>query len=1287
MNTREDLYYKVMAESEPPSSKLNQNQSERILYDIDVVAVWKPDDEASLDQDSDSQVNSSFANTNGDPSYSQLPKRVFKHVRYRIARSFEGLAISTTVPPALIQARPKVTSEWLMQLSPDGKYLAVLQEHKIEIRTSESGFEKSHAIYHSKRDAFPSWRRLAWSLDSKILAATRSDGTIEIINEDGVIIFVILSTTNLNSDAESDAQAGASFFLEPVAFLSFVDPKRGSDNPFKFEGQVYQYELIVITYDSVLRSYLLNNPEATTRRSKVTATYSREGASDPGSFVFYHKFYFKQWLSTVVCGTVVTKKGLLLCLGGKPNNEDGKSSSSVACWMLLQDRPFYRKLELEGATDVTNDDILNLSQNADDTSYFSRIKNIFSIWRKVNKSFTDEIVHRMILSPNQDYLLTLDFSGSVSLWNVSVSKGVVVEQSWNQSYLNYFARGREYKELSFEEFQEKKNLEIESIGGDLPNIPGLDNGKILSIGWWSDSALVFGYQSGSVIISRLPDMVNILGDSPEVFKSCLEIVNQYNCFLVIEHEVKLIRARVHGDNIISYSRAQEDAEMEDDGFEELQSSMSRLISAIAKSLHYVTNTFLWHFENDPSTIRGKFITISKRTFRLNRISETLPQDLLYRKINALEYDDALLIAETYNLDTDIIYQALWRDAEISETAIHDYLDKIHNRQWVLYTCYERITNSPDTTRLLLSYGLNQTDILDEIFANENIDNKELIIKALREDPLELSSEVQDLLKKIQLSESHMLTCKFRHFLLKYLDRLRTFEDIIEEKIKRDIENDNINLIEENDGNSVPLVDYYSTFAEDYAVFRDVNVAAQAMEFAADEFFSGLRILFTRHSSETLPYRFTILEQIPETADPNAYESFLPSVGLTDKNELYECLWKIQPWRKTDWVENPIIKQLIFPDEPKELDLEDVPLKYVAQYPAPSPVITRWYVDRAHKIDSASGQVDKALTLIRYGIEKNVKNLETLEENLYMLSKLVYECYPISNVNGKFMLLKRFEELSEAEIVQTFLSNEDHVVDNVKEYVLPFLKLLPARRARKTLDQREEPSTENSNIQDPMDLLYNYILDMSSTNLEICCYLFNASKPTLNIEDRIITSDEDLARVILACLYGNTNMNQCDIMARVFECLPIFEMKVLEDKNFNIDIELTKASTPHEFMRIFKTKSESQLQRFNDLLEIHLNAAEVLARYNNSVPLRWFIQSTDNYTLQKQLCLQLARKASKDPENGEERFESEEDWVLLLEDMKGLQGNGRGVLGKISSEELYKDFISGLLGCGSMFIIN
>ncbi|CAB4488239.1 unnamed protein product [Rhizophagus irregularis] len=1265
-----------------------KSSSERILYDIDVVAVWKPEDE--LDQETGSQVKL-HANPY-DPSYSQIPKHVFKQVTHRLVRSLEKLAISTTVPRSLIQARLKVASDRFMQLSPNCQYLAALSDHKIEIRTSKSGFETNHAIFTSKRDrdTFPKWRRLSWSPDSKILAASRSDGTIEIIDENGNLVCVILSSTNINSDAETDAQSRSSFFLEPVAFLCFIDPKRGSNKILSFEGYIYQYELLVVTFDGILRSYLINTTETAAMDGKETlfhlrpnATYSREGPSDPGYFVYYHKFSFKQWLSTTACGAVITLNGLMLCLGGKSSFEDDDETtlSSVACWMLLPERPFYRKLELEGSNSRSIDDTSQLSQEtADYSGFFYRLINIFSTWRNTNKNFTDEIIHNMVLSPNQQHLLTLDFSGAVKLWNLSLNKGLELNRSFNQSELNFFARGKEFRDLSLEEFIDKVS-EIKNEGGDFTSIPGFDNGKVVSIGWWSNDALIFGYQYGLMIIARLPEMVNILGESPESFKSCREITSQCNnCFLVIEHEVKSVKARMINDGFVRYSREQEEGDIDDEESEEAESQLSRLISALANSLHYVTDTFLWHFENDTTESRGKIVTVSRKTYRLNRISKISPLELLNRKINALDYDDALVIAKTYDLDTDVIYQAQWQDAEVSESAIHDYLDKIHDREWVLSACIRTFSNKPDLLRLLLNYGLKDTDILDKILNNGASSNKDEIIKLLREYPFKVNSEVKEFLGKLHISEKDIIICKYRHYFFKYLDRLRTYEVIVEEKKKHDIENGSMEDFEDNDG-WVTFVDYASTFVDDYAVFRDLNIAALAMDYATEEFFKGLNVLFTHHGSETLPYRFTILEQIPETVNPDDYESFLPSVILNSNGELVERLWHEQPWREIDWVDNPILKQRILPNVSEELEVGGIKLNPV-EYPAQSTLITKWYIDRAHKIDSVSGQVDKALELIHHGIRKNVMNLGTLEENLDMLAKLVYDCYPNLDSVSKSMSLKEFEALTEAEIIRVFLqyTDEKRIVSDIKKFIIPFLRILPSRRARLNHVLKDDiidkiPISEPESK--PLDLLYNYILDISSSNLKLVCTIFEASKPSLDAQERIIVSDEDLARIALACLYGNSRTDNWQDMTRIYECLPIFDE--VSDESF--DINSLQNYTPYEFFSLFKSKNEIQLQGIIDSLELHLNAAEILTRYDNAVPLCWFLQSSNDYILQKQLCIQLARRSGSGPENDEDRFKNEDEWTLLLKEILNLHENGKGVLSKISTEEIYKIFVSSLLSYG------
>ncbi|CAG8843847.1 28325_t:CDS:1, partial [Racocetra persica] len=202
----------------------------------------------------------------------------------------------------------------------------------------------------------------------------------------------------------------------------------------------------------------------------------------------------------------------------------------------------------------------------------------------------------------------------------------------------------------------------------------------------------------------------------------------------------------------------------------------------------------------------------------------------------------------------------------------------------------------------------------------------------------------------------------------------------------------------------------------------------------------------------------------------------------------------------------------------------------------------------HKIDNSSGQVDKALSLVSYGIKKNVKNLETLEEDLHMLSQLVYECYPSSN-DKIIMTLNEFEALTEEEIIQTFLrqTDETRIVNDVKLYIIPFLKLLPERRARKA-----ELIDKNDKYLHPMDLLYKYILDLSSSHLDWCCLLFEASKPTITSEERVITSDEDLANVALSCLYGNTNTDDLNIQTRIFECLPTLDSDSSEINTIHSD---------------------------------------------------------------------------------------------------------------------------------------
>ena len=55
------------------------------------------------------------------------------------------------------------------------------------------------------------------------------------------------------------------------------------------------------------------------------------------------------------------------------------------------------------------------------------------------------------------------------------------------------------------------------------------------------------------------------------------------------------------------------------------------------------------------------------------LKSTTPQQLYTRKIESEEYGEALVLAQTYDLDCDLVYQEQWRKASVSVESIQDYL--------------------------------------------------------------------------------------------------------------------------------------------------------------------------------------------------------------------------------------------------------------------------------------------------------------------------------------------------------------------------------------------------------------------------------------------------------------------------------------------------------------------------------------------------------------------------------------------------------------------------------------
>ncbi|OUM69011.1 hypothetical protein PIROE2DRAFT_38588, partial [Piromyces sp. E2] len=627
--------------------------------------------------------------------------------------------------------------------------------------------------------------------------------------------------------------------------------------------------------------------------------------------------------------------------------------------------------------------------------------------------------------------------------------------------------------------------------------------------------------------------------------------------------------------------------------------------------------------------KKEYVTLIERQYSLFILANTLPIDVFYHRINNLDFTGALELAKRYDLDTDFVYQAQWLSNNVTEKTISEYLSKIKNNIWVIESCLDRIPLTPEDLLLLIEYGLKLTDIKNDVL----------------NDPLFKSKKIRPI-DSIKPNYNCDI-CFYRLFLLKYLDRLKTYEEIM------------------NLGHTAELKEHFSF---EFSKFRDANLVLQAMLYAVDEKFEELRILFNRHTEELLPYRMNILEYIPEAVNPNLYEFLLPEIENTPRYDISEekemesgeKKWISNPWRITpDWVESNNIKNVIQWEEDVPEDAEPFVNIRINEYPASSNTITQWYIDRAHSIEKNTGLIRNALDLIQLGINKNVPNLETIYEDLITLSSLAYDCFSIDGNNIFEIDLETLENLNEQEIVNLFMkeTNSERIVDDVRNFVLPYLERLVQRWRRKNI------------YDNPMDLLTNYLKYIAKDHIEWCCLIMEASHPVLPIEQRIIKYDLLLSHLIVDCSYLNQEEKNLQFIRRMFNCIPALDSEMFKDMNEVLQQEIEEL--------------DDTIDRFDD----HLASLELLEKYDICPPLGWFNEASGNSENQRSLLLKLTRKISTDvdlskmtlSEMNNPKNKKYQEWETLWDDILTLREYG--VLDDIPIKEIQADFISALLNGG------
>ncbi|XP_026319557.1 neuroblastoma-amplified sequence-like [Hyposmocoma kahamanoa] len=613
-------------------------------------------------------------------------------------------------------------------------------------------------------------------------------------------------------------------------------------------------------------------------------------------------------------------------------------SAGITAWRILNDDPFYKlsvvsdQLEMQLATD--------------------RFQMYIPFISSKNLAF---IVH-MVLSPDGSKLVCLHCNGDISVWRLPVLKQLYRWPLVTQPQCD---------------LDNPLVIEEKAVKKDMSSYYAAD------VNWWTNEEIILSRFSGAVTVCDIKDMINILGKKPEFFQGAPHVTCALDgTFMVLECETNVLPAK-KSNSSESMEVVQAECEVED--------SMLDLTKELIKSVLY-SITDIETFQPRP-----KRITVVSRIYRLLGVKSTTPDELFSRKIESGNYAEALALADTFNLDSDLVYQQQWRKNPVSTEAIQKYLSKVSKKIWAVHQCVDRLPETVPAAKELLHFGLQLTNerILDEI----NKDRDEDDIKDLDDITLE----------DLNAYTSELLRC--RHVMLFYKERLRLYEAIL--KCEK------------------------STYVKDeYDRLRSNSIVRSAMEIAKEGRIEALTCLWPH--IKTIPMQLAVLSKLPETINPIDYQHLLPVRQPVQWFEKKSPIKLQADEHENDWCRKEIFRSIWSSNWSEET----TPEAETASEESEMDAVSAWYNSRAREIEERSGLVSHALNLVTIAsVGGGVEGLDNIMFYLLTLDTLIYD------INVENVTLKQLKKLSTLETCALLMemSTPATFVADLKQFVIPFLK--------------------------------------------------------------------------------------------------------------------------------------------------------------------------------------------------------------------------------------------------------
>lgn len=629
--------------------------------------------------------------------------------------------------------------------------------------------------------------------------------------------------------------------------------------------------------------------------------------------------------------------------------------------------------------------------------------------------------------------------------------------------------------------------------------------------------------------------------------------------------------------------------------------------------------------------------------------------------------------------------------QLDASTINEILGAITDNLWVVAAVTDRIIDDPGLLYDLLGMALKRSEGTVERLRNSFVlqDSQESSSDG-GHDPSSIRVD-DELVSYFRENPPDARICRLRSILLDRKDRVDTF-------VEMSAANDATHGVSETPGewDDDPWVDA----ADDAETLKNPSPGAPPLSLstfltqslvnsacllATTEAFDSLQILCKRHGPSIWPHRLTVVECVPTHVPPSDYQELLPKL---DPSRDEEHQSPAETWRMAlDWTEHPSVQAAL---SISGYDSPQDPLSTSSANEAPRPMssqeLTSWYRQRIRTILDSTGMVDVALSMAERATSRGISGLDELGEELSLLSRLVYDAQAAAEDGPEDdWTLEQWKSMDSLAVVRAMLalSTPETLVADIRKFVLPYLFVLESRAER-----AGDPNSLISRQQ-----LNDFVL---GAPLEMVVRIFEESKPTLPSSSRLISDDEDIARLALVCLYGSNSLDEWHIMNQIFECLPAWnETSDDEDSEDAVEMTITSLGTyvtpttarpncaPSDLFVFFRPLPLPSLSRALDILDVHLESGVILSRWDAPAPLRWFLQSNSDKNSQRARAVRMARRP------GVSRpLHSQDDWEWLLEDMLKLcrtNDNGiRNAFGLLPQTEILSIFLSGILSTGRKF---